>query len=63
MIVARTVADARATLVVTTGQEVRFGRLSQVEDKMRAAVAVLAQPGVDQRRYIDVSAPSTPVAG
>jgi cell division protein FtsQ len=57
------VADARATLVVTSGQEVRFGRLNQVSDKMRAAVAVLAQPGVDQRSYVDVSAPSTPVAG
>lgn len=58
-----TVADGRATLEVTSGQEVRFGRLDQVADKMRAAMAVLAQPGVDQRSYVDVSAPSTPVAG
>jgi len=58
-----TVRDARATLQVTSGQEVRFGRLSQVGDKMRAAVAVLGQPGIGERTYIDVSAPSTPVAG
>ena len=57
------VADARATLVVTSGQEVRFGRLNQVGDKMRSAVAVLAQPSAEGRTYIDVSAPSTPVAG
>ena len=58
-----TVRDARATLKVTSGQEVRFGRLNQVGDKMRAAVAVLGQPGIEERTYIDVSAPSTPVAG
>jgi cell division protein FtsQ len=58
-----TVDDARATLVVTSGQEVRFGRLHQVADKMRAAVAVLAQPEVAGRAYVDVSAPSMPVAG
>jgi len=57
------VTDARATLVVTSGQEVRFGRLNQVGDKMRSAVAVLAQSSAEGRTYIDVSAPSTPVAG
>lgn len=57
------VADRRATLVVASGQEVRFGRLNQVSDKMRAAFAVLVQPGVDTAAYVDVSAPSTPVAG
>jgi len=57
------VVDQSATLVVTSGQEVRFGRLDQVSDKMRAAIAVLGQPSVAGAAYIDVSAPSTPVAG
>jgi cell division protein FtsQ len=57
------VADARATLRVSSGEEVRFGRLDQVADKMRSAQAVLAQPGVAARAYVDVSVPSMPVAG
>ncbi|MFI5046075.1 MAG: cell division protein FtsQ/DivIB [Acidimicrobiia bacterium] len=57
------VVDQHATLVVTSGQEVRFGRLTQVGQKMLAAIAVLLQPGIGTATYIDVSAPSTPVAG
>lgn len=55
--------DGRATLVVTSGQEVRLGRPVGIVDKMRAALAVLARPEVVGRTYVDVSAPSTPVAG
>ncbi|MET0626967.1 MAG: FtsQ-type POTRA domain-containing protein [Acidimicrobiia bacterium] len=61
----RTIAVAahRATLVVASGQEVRLGRPTQVGDKMRAAFAVLAREEAAGKAYVDVSAPSTPVAG
>jgi cell division protein FtsQ len=55
--------EQQASAVVASGQEVRLGRPTEIDDKMRAALAVLARPEVAGRSYVDVSAPSTPVAG
>ncbi|MET0894489.1 MAG: FtsQ-type POTRA domain-containing protein [Acidimicrobiia bacterium] len=46
-----------------SGTEIRLGRAVEVADKIRAAIAVLGTGHVDGAAYLDVSAPSNPVAG
>jgi cell division septal protein FtsQ len=55
--------DGRVTLGIASGQEIRLGRPVQLADKIRAAVAVLGAPEAQGTAYVDVSAPSNPVAG
>jgi cell division protein FtsQ len=56
-------ADGRVTLQIASGQEIRLGRPTQLRAKVRAAVAVLGAPQAAGKTYVDVSAPSSPVAG
>jgi cell division protein FtsQ len=61
----RTIATdgGRVTLQTASGQEIRLGRPTQLRVKVRAAVAVLGAPQALGKAYVDVSAPSNPVAG
>jgi hypothetical protein len=61
--VARVSVDhAQAALLLTDGTEVRLGGLDHVQEKARAADAVLAAlPG--PVAYVDVRVPSAPVTG
>jgi cell division protein FtsQ len=61
----RTIATdrGRVTLQTASGQEIRLGRPTQLRAKVRAAVAVLGAPQAAGKAYVDVSAPSNPVAG
>ena len=62
-VAAITVVDGVATLRLRTGPEVRYGSLTRLFEKARAAAAVLAAPGIDEAAYIDVSVPAAPVTG
>ena len=55
--------DVGVLLRTPAGTEVRLGRATEVAGKIRAAIAVLGTPQADGAQYVDVSAPSTPVAG
>ena len=55
--------DGRVTLQIVSGQEIRLGHPTQLRAKVRAAVAVLGAPQAAGKAYVDVSAPSNPVAG
>lgn len=46
-----------------SGVELRFGDASQATAKWKAAVAVLADPGVTTLDYVDLSAPGRPDVG
>ena len=46
-----------------SGVELRFGDASQARAKWKAAVAVLADPGVTTLDYVDLSAPGRPDVG
>jgi cell division protein FtsQ len=46
-----------------SGMELRFGDASQATAKWKAAVAVLADPGVTTLDYVDLSAPGRPDVG
>ncbi len=61
----RTIATAggRVTMHTASGQEIRLGRPTQLRAKVAAAVAVLGAPQAAGKAYVDVSAPSNPVAG
>ena len=61
----RTIATdgGRVTLQIASGQEIRLGHPTQLTAKVRAAVAVLGAPQAAGKTYVDVSAPSNPVAG
>lgn len=56
-------AGGRVTLQIASGQEIRLGHPTQLRAKVRAAVAVLGAPQAEGKAYVDVSAPSNPVAG
>jgi cell division protein FtsQ len=58
-----TAPDGRVTLQTASGQEIRLGRPTHLDDKVRAAVAVLGAPQAAGKVYVDVSAPANPVAG
>jgi cell division protein FtsQ len=58
-----TASDGRVTLRIASGQEIRLGRPNDLDDKVRAAVAVLGAPQAAGKVYVDVSAPANPVAG
>ncbi len=58
-----TVVDGRAALRIVSGPEVRLGTLDRVEEKARAADAVLGATALGALTYIDVSVPSAPVTG
>jgi cell division protein FtsQ len=51
------------SLVLTDGTQVRFGRLTDLERKARAAKAVLDLERGKKLGYVDVRAPSVPVSG
>ncbi|HEU5301925.1 MAG TPA: FtsQ-type POTRA domain-containing protein [Acidimicrobiia bacterium] len=57
------VVDGVAVLHLTSGPEVRFGRVNRLSEKARATAAVLAAPGIEDVGYLDVSAPAAPVTG
>lgn len=57
------VGDGVAVLHLTSGPEVRLGRVQRLSEKARAAAAVLAAPGIEDVTYLDVSAPGAPVTG
>lgn len=57
------VVDGVAVVHLTSGPEVRFGRVTRLFEKARAAAAVLAAPGIEDVAYLDVSAPGAPVTG
>lgn len=48
---------------LSAGIELRFGTPGKAKAKWLAAVAVLADPGLEGATYIDLSVPSRPVAG
>ena len=54
---------SNVTLRTPAGTEIRLGRSTDVAAKIRAAIAVLATPQASGAQYLDVSAPSNPVAG
>lgn len=57
------VVDGVAVLYLTSGPEVRFGRVTRLSEKARAAAAVLAAAGIEDVTYLDVRAPGAPVTG
>jgi cell division protein FtsQ len=57
------IAGGRVTLRTVGDQEIRMGRAHQIAEKLRAAFAVLGAPEAAGKAYVDVSAPSNPVAG
>ncbi len=57
------VTDTGVTLHTPSGTEIRLGRATDVAAKLRSAIAVLATPQAEGAQYLDVSAPSNPVAG
>ena len=62
-VTAITVVDGVAVLRLSAGPEIRFGRVTRLLEKARAAAAVLAAPGIDGVEYLDVSVPAAPVTG
>lgn len=57
------VVDGVAVLHLTSGPEVRLGRVTRLSEKARAAAAVLAASGIEDVAYLDVGAPGAPVTG
>jgi len=55
--------DGNVSIQLTSGVEVRLGEPSAIPVKVRAALAVLADLGTTPTHYVDVSAPTNPVAG
>jgi cell division protein FtsQ len=58
-----TVTDAGVSIQLQSGPEIRMGDATQVDVKIRAALAVLAASTGNAFAYIDVSVPTNPVAG
>lgn len=48
---------------LSSGIELRFGDASRVEEKWKAAAAVLADPGLTTLDYVDLHAPGRPAVG
>jgi hypothetical protein len=57
------VEDGQAALLVIDGPEVRLGDLDRLDEKMRAADAVLRSLAGTPVTYVDVRVPSGPVTG
>lgn len=57
------VEGARAALLLTDGIEVRLGDLQHVDEKARAAAAVLSAASGRGITYVDVRVPGAPVTG
>jgi cell division protein FtsQ len=52
-----------AALTLADARVVRLGNLTHLEEKARAAAAVLDSPGLPAVAYVDVRVPSAPVTG
>ena len=52
-----------AALTLTDARVVRLGDLTRLDEKARAAAAVLDAPGLPAVAYVDVRVPSAPVTG
>jgi cell division protein FtsQ len=57
------VERGQAALLLTDGIEVRLGSLDRLEEKARAADAVLRTAGATGITYVDVRVPAAPVTG
>ncbi len=55
--------DSGVAVVFDSGIELRFGDVTQVGPKWKAATAVLADPEVEALDYVDLSAPGRPAIG
>ncbi len=62
-VAAITVTNGVAVLRLGAGPEVRFGSLTRLAEKARAAAAVLGSSGIEEASYLDVSVPGAPVTG
>ena len=55
--------ESGVDIELTTGIELRFGDATRVEEKWRAAAAVLADPSITTLDYVDLHAPRHPAIG